>query len=99
MKFTQGCYSTPNSHAGLSGRSLNTIVGQDGYFFMGTDSGLIVCSSSWDPITNELTEMLDGRRIRHIIADKSGFVWIASYSDTPVIKCDPETWDITCFTQ
>lgn len=99
VKFTQGCYSTPNSHAGLSGRSLNTIVGQDGYFFMGTDSGLIVCSSNWDPITNKLTEMLDGRRIRHIIADKSGFVWIASYSDTPVIKCDPETWDITCFTQ
>lgn len=99
VKFTEGCYSTPNSYAGLSGKSLNTIVSQGDYYFMGTDNGLLICTKSWQPITNELTQMLDGQRVRHIIGDSSGNVWIASYSDDPVIRCNVNTWEITCFTQ
>lgn len=98
-KLTEGCYSTPNSNAGLTGKSLNTIAKQGGYYFMGTDTGLLICTENWEPFSNELTAYLDGQRVRHIIADSRGYVWIASYSDDPVIRCDPSTWEITCFTQ
>ena len=98
-KFTEGCYSTPNRIAGLNGKSLNTIAGQGGYYFMGTDKGLIICTENWQQITNELASRLEGQRVRHIIADNRGYVWIASYSDAPVIRCDPATWELTCFTR
>lgn len=99
VKLTEGCYSSPNIYAGLSGVSLNTITGQSGYFFMGTDKGLIICTDSWEPVTNQLTELLDGQRVRHILSDSRGRVWVASYSDTPVIRYDPVTEEITAFTQ
>lgn len=99
VKFTEGCYSTPDISAGLTGKSLNTIVGQGGYFFMGTDKGLLICTENWEPVSNDLTAGLDGMRVRHIIADSKGYVWIASYSDTPVIRVDPATWETVCYTQ
>ena len=99
VKFTEGCYSSPNIHAGLSGISLNTIAGQSGYFFMGTDKGLIICTDKWEPVTNELTEMLDGQRVRHVLSDSRGRIWVASYSDRPVICYDPDSGEITSFTQ
>ena len=104
VKFTEGCYSNPNSYAGLSGKSLNTIAAQGGYYFMGTDKGLIVCTDDWQSIEkqnieNELTKLLDGQRVRHVLADSKGNIWVASYSDNPVIRCNPATWEITCFTQ
>ncbi len=98
LKFTKGCYSTPNISAGLSGKALNAFTGQGGYFFMGTDNGLIVCDESWNQVTNELTELLNGQRIRHIISDSRGYVWLASYSDTPVIRYDPADGEIAGFT-
>ncbi len=99
LKFTKGSFSSPNDYAGLSGKSLNTITGQGGYIFMGTDNGLIVCTEDWQPVSNELTQMLDGQRIRHIIGDSRGYVWIASYYDLPVIRYDPETEEVVGFTQ
>lgn len=100
IKFTEGCFYTPDSDAGLSGKSLNTIAAQGGYFFMGTDKGLLICTEKWKPVTNQLTEMMEGQRIRHIIADSRGYVWFATYDpNATVIRCDPATWELTCFTQ
>lgn len=98
VKFTEGCYSTPDSSSGISGKSLNTIAGQGDYFFMGTDKGLLICTDKWEPVENELTARLDGIRVRHIIADSKGYIWIASYSDDSVIRCDPTTWETVSFT-
>lgn len=95
IKYTSGCFSSPNNTAGISGKALNTIVRQSGHYFMGTDKGIIICDESWKPVTNELTEMLDGQRVRHIIGDNSSNVWIASYSDSPVICFDPDSGSIT----
>ncbi len=95
IKYTSGCFSSPNNTAGISGKALNTIVGQGGNYYMGTDKGLIICSESWQPVTNELTGILNGQRVRHIIGDSKGNVWIASYSDFPVICYDPDTGSIT----
>ncbi|MGN1340668.1 MAG: HD domain-containing phosphohydrolase [Oscillospiraceae bacterium] len=100
VKYAKGCYSTPDSDSGLSGKLINTIAGQGGYYFMGSDNGLTICTDKWKPVSNILTTMLNGHRIRHIIADSSGYVWIASYNPSAtVIRCDPATWQITTFTK
>ncbi len=97
VRFSVGCYSSPNRAAGLSGVTLNAIAISDGISYMGLDGGLIVCDNNWERIENELTAKLSGVRIRHIIADSKGRVWIASYSDFPVICYDAENGEITSF--
>ncbi len=85
VRYSVGCFSSPNSEAGLSGITLNTIAVQGGNYYIGTDSELIICDSGWNRIENKLTEMYQGIRIRNIAADSRGRVWIASYSDFPVV--------------
>lgn len=96
-KLTQGCFGTPNEEAGLDDVTINTIAVLNGYSYIGTDTGLIICGSSWNRVNNELTEMFDGIRIRHIIADSSGKVWIASYSDNAAVCYEPISEEITVF--
>jgi len=97
VRFSVGCFSSPNRAAGLSGVTLNAIAISDGISYMGLDSGLVICDENWERVENELTAKLNGIRIRHIIADGEGRVWIASYSDFPVIRYDAQSGEITSF--
>ncbi len=96
IEYSLGSFTSPNIDAGLTGLTVNTVAQQDGYY-IGLDNGLIICDKYWNRVTNELTEMFDGIRVRHIIADSRGKVWIASYSDNAVVCYDPNTGDIIKF--
>lgn len=102
VRFTEGCFQAVGSKA-LNGLNLNAvaIAGDKGY--VGLDSGLIITGGSEKTVLSdserELTEMLSGMRVRDIITDSRGLVWIASYSDTPVICFDPESGEMTAFSQ
>lgn len=89
VKFSKGCISTPNEEAELTGVALNTVAYQDGNWYVGNDTGLIVCDEKWNRIENALTEKYADTRIRCILADSKGNVWIASYSDFPVVCYNP----------
>ncbi len=97
VRYSVGCFSSPNRTAGLSGVTLNAIAISDGISYIGLDGGLIICDENWERVENELTAKLNGIRIRHIIADSKGRVWIASYSDFPVICYDAKSGEITSF--
>lgn len=85
VKYSQGCISSPNEAAGLSDVVVNTVAYQNGYWYIGNDTGLIVCDADWNRVENELVEKYEGVRIRCIVADSKGNVWITSYSDYPVL--------------
>ncbi len=85
VKFSTGCYTSPNDLAGLEGQALNTIAGDTGYYYIGTDQGIMVFNKRWQPIENRLTQTLSGVRVRHIICDSNGNIWVANYSDKGVI--------------
>lgn len=85
IKYSQGCISGIDARAGLDGVAINTIARQEGIWYIGNDTGLILCDKDWNRIENALTEQYDGTRIRCIKADGKGNVWIASYSDFPVV--------------
>lgn len=97
IRYSVGCFNSPNSAAALEGMALNAIVinGEDCY--IGTDSGLLIREKDWSVRENELTELMHGIRIRHIIADSSGRVWIASYSDIPIVCYDPKNDEIVTY--
>lgn len=85
IKYSQGCFSSPNEQADLEGLAINTVAYQQGFWYMGNDTGLIVCDENWNRVENELTRMFENVRIRCIMADGKGNVWIASYSDFAVV--------------
>ncbi|MCM1334409.1 MAG: HD domain-containing protein [Bacteroides sp.] len=97
IRYSVGCFSSPNDIAQLSGTALNTVVIDDEGCYIGTDGGLLIREKDWSPRENELTELLDGIRIRHIIADGKGRIWIASYSDTPIVRYDPQKNEIVTY--
>ncbi len=98
VKYTMGCFNTINDMAeGLSSITVNTVAKQNGSFYIGHDNGLMIYNSSWQSVSNELTEMLSGVRIRHILADSKDNIWIATYSDNAVICYDTGSNSITSY--
>ncbi len=97
VRYSVGCFTSPNDDAGLEGVALNAIAVCGGKSYIGLDSGLIICGEDWSREVNDLTEMFDGIRVRNIIADSAGRVWIASYSDTPVVCYDTASGEIISY--
>lgn len=95
IKYTQGSFTYPGRGTEISEYRINTLTCSNDCFYIGTDNGLLIYDSDWYPVTNRLTDMLRGDRVRNIISDRSGRVWIASYSDSPVICYDPKTEELT----
>lgn len=97
VKYSKGCFETPNDRADLTGKALNVILGQGGRYYVGTDNGLMVYDKNWNPVHNDLTELLAEDRIRHLMASKDGKVWIASYYQNGVISYDPATEEMVSY--
>lgn len=97
VRYSVGCYSSPNAAAELDGIALNAVAVSGGLKYIGTDSGVIVCGEDWTRQNSPLTEMLDGIRVRHVIADSRGRIWTASYSDTPVVMLDPKSGETAVY--
>ncbi|MDE6764233.1 MAG: hypothetical protein K2J73_11240, partial [Oscillospiraceae bacterium] len=97
VRYSKGCYSSPNASAELEGIALNAVAVSGGLKYIGTDSGVIVCGEDWQRQGSRISEMLDGIRVRHIIADTKGRIWTASYSDTPVLMFDPVSGEIVSY--
>ena len=67
------------SRMGIAQDVVNTVCKWNGRFYFGTDSGLdIVDEGTENIISNELTEIFDGVRIRCIISDTQNHLWIAT---------------------
>lgn len=95
IKYSMGCYDTPNHLApGLADVAVNTIIQQGGRYYLGLDSGLLIFDEHWQPVTNALTESLRGIRVRQVLAGSDGSVWLATYSNNGTICYNPT--DDTC---
>ncbi len=97
VRYSVGCYTSPNDEAELEGVSLNAVAVSGGKSYICLDSGLIVCGENWQREENDLTEMFKGIRVRNVIADSNGRIWIASYSETPVVRYDPKSGEIVSY--
>ena len=99
LKYTRGYFSSPNREAGLEDIAINAIVRARGRSYLATYTGLLIYDENWQPVENELTQLLEGARIRSLLVDSKGRVWIASYvSQAPVICYDPADGAVQIFT-
>ncbi len=66
--------------AGMTDRVVNTTVFWQGVYYFGTDKGLDAADEEGkQQIRNELTEQLAGIRIRCMMPDSRGSLWICTY--------------------
>lgn len=96
--YSEGKFYNYNDRAGLEGVAVNAIVRQDGLTYLGTDSGLILLDEAFYPIENDLTEMMSGKRVRHINCDSSGTFWFCVYG-TGLVRYTPENGEIQLLTE
>ncbi|MCH5203641.1 MAG: HD domain-containing protein [Oscillospiraceae bacterium] len=98
IKYTLGCFSSPNIAAGLEGVPINAVVKQDIYSYVATDSGLIIFDAGWNSMENDLTRLYDGVRVRCFTADSRGRIWVAATSYDAAVACyDPNNGSIQTF--
>lgn len=99
IQYTQGSFIYPGLKSDLSDHRINTLTRSHGLFYVGTDKGLLLYDNDWNPVKNELTDKLDGIRVRNIISGSDGRVWIASYSHTPVLCFDPDSGSVSSWSE
>ncbi len=93
IRFSEGYFSTTNHLSGLDNVSLNVICCSKNHYYIGTDNGLHIFNENWKEVTNQLTDMLDGVRIRCAITATDGTIWFATYSG--VFSYSPDNNSIT----
>ncbi len=79
---------------GLERKVVNAIVSWQRCYYIGTDKGLdVVDKSGHTQITNDLTEELDGKRIRCMYVDEKNHLWVCTYG-SGLIEYSPngENW-------
>ena len=80
LRLTRSSVTDVFANTGLDESVVNTTAIYNGMLYVGTDDGLIIINQDKNiSVENELTEMLGGSRIRCIIPDRSGTLWICTY--------------------
>lgn len=89
MKIVHNDFFDLSKAAGLEERVVNTTCLYNNDLYIGTDTGLLIVDlDGFRSVSKELTEMLNGVRIRCIKTDSAGRLWICTYSDKGLICAD-----------
>ena len=99
IKYNRGCFTTPNGTAGLDGLAVNAVAAAGDAYYIARDQGVLAFDRAWNPVENDLTALLSGLRVRHVLGDSRGRLWCATYSAYGVVCYDPRTGEIQCFNQ
>jgi energy-coupling factor transport system substrate-specific component len=89
LQLVRGKFTNISFLASLPGYVVNTTAYWNNELYIGTDSGLVVLRN-YVQVENELTEMLEGVRIRSTFIDSRNRLWIATFSDFGVVLVKPD---------
>lgn len=90
MKMCPSAFSELYPEVGLSENVVNTVTQWHGKIYCGTDTGLdLIHKDSGKVLTNALTQKLKEMRIRDIMSDSSGNLWICTYGGG-IVKVDSQ---------
>ena len=68
----------------------NAVVAWQDLTFIGTDAGLQIFDSNWQPVHTEFSELFE-TRIRGILACSGGYIWLATHENWGVVRFNPAT--------
>ena len=80
LRLARSPFRNIYSTIGMEPRVVNTTVFWQGQYYIGTDKGLDVVDADFrTQIRNELTEELQGKRIRCMMIDSGNSLWVCTY--------------------
>ncbi len=89
MKYSRTPFKNMFSRAGLPKDVVNAVLEKDGELYIGSDSGLHVISlETEEEIEKPFLEELSGVRIRNIMEDSRGQIWISTYGKNGIYYID-----------
>ena len=87
MKVVENKFTDVTSLASLESKVVNSTCLHDGMLYIGTDSGLQITDSNGNKVENDLTDYFGNTRIRCIVEDKSGNLWVSTYNNDMGLVC------------
>ena len=94
IRYSVGCFDSCNYNSNLGEIFVNAVTKSGDRFYVATDTGVLVFDEDWNPVTNRLTEEIQGFRVRNAVTDGEGRVWFATYSSYGALCYDPKTDEI-----
>ncbi|MGN1089025.1 MAG: two-component regulator propeller domain-containing protein, partial [Huintestinicola sp.] len=90
IKLSENIFSDLFSADSITGAVCNSVCILDGRIYCATDTGLIMLSeTSKKQLTNDLTKLLEGIRIRNITVD-GDTLWLSTYSDLGLVRYESD---------
>ncbi len=97
MKIAENRFTDVFQLARLDSCVVNSTCRMGEDLYIGTDTGLIILDADYYPFENDLTELLSGIRIRCIKSDRTGKIWLCTYSQYGLVCYDPQTGEYSLF--
>lgn len=70
----------------------NAVIKYQGNLYMGSDAGLFILGADNRPVTNALTDLLRGIRVRYFAKDRNDNLWIATYRKQGLLRYKDGDW-------
>ncbi len=91
MKLAYTPFTNISHKAGLESSPTNALLLDGGKLYVATDTGLEVldegnCVNLYDPIS----ELFRGDRVRHLMKDSKGNLWVSTYSQSGLVRVAPD---------
>ena len=99
MKVVTNNFSDITEEAQIRDAVTNAVCTYNGYLYIGTDYGLYMVDRDNNAYDNELTYMLNGSKIRCIMKDKAGNLWISTYTNGKGLVCLKASGEIVSYTR
>lgn len=98
LKVAPSQFTNISLAAALPSMVVNTTCICGEQLFIGADTGLTILDKDYNTVENELTQLLEGARIRSIKNDSKGNIWLCTYSENGLI-CYHKDGTYTSFNQ
>ena len=99
MKVVASSFVDINQTTELEEEVTNAVCKVGDLLYIGTDSGIRIVDGEGKLVVNELTEFLGNSRIRCIIEDDAGNIWIATFTEGHGLVRYSKNGDIKSFTK
>ena len=90
LYFTKNKFMDVNFALQLPPAVTNAALAVGGLLYIGTDEGLYLADADFRLHENGLTKELRGKRVRNIIRDSRGRIWISTFSESGLICVSPD---------
>jgi energy-coupling factor transport system substrate-specific component len=88
VKLTVSAFTNFNALHNIETGTVNAIVLDGGYTYIGTNNGLLILDENGNPGHTDFAELVN-TRVRGLFRDSAGNIWVCTYSELGVMRYSP----------